>query len=258
MSSTAWVRLSDNAAIEIRPTSSVRRNWPSPIAGSPTRWSSATHTSSKYSSRVSRPRQPMPRIFGPHREALGVPSPRRSSRTPARRRRGHGARQQRDAERHVGARVGDERLAAVDQPAAVAALGARRDAARVGTGVGLGQAERAQRAVPRPAAGASARAGRRCRTGTAAASRSSRAPATRPPPTGRRGRAAPSRRRIRRSTCRCRPTARGSACRAGPARPSRGAGRWGTALRPTHAARAWRSPSARTRGTARPDRVPPR
>ena len=35
-----------------------------------------------------------------------------------------GAGQQRDAERHVGAGVGDERLAAVDQPAAVVALGA--------------------------------------------------------------------------------------------------------------------------------------
>ncbi len=65
MSSTAWVRLSDRAAIEMRPTSSVPRNWLSPMAGSPMRWSSATQTSSKESSRVSRPRQPMPRIFGP-------------------------------------------------------------------------------------------------------------------------------------------------------------------------------------------------
>ena len=30
MSSTAWVRLSESAAIEIRPTSSAPRNWPSP------------------------------------------------------------------------------------------------------------------------------------------------------------------------------------------------------------------------------------
>ena len=51
--------------MEMRPTSSVPRNWPSPIAGSPTRWSSDTQTSSKDSSRVSRPRQPMPRILGP-------------------------------------------------------------------------------------------------------------------------------------------------------------------------------------------------
>ena len=36
-----------------------------PSPGSPTRCSSGTHTSSKNSSRVSRPRQPMPRIFGP-------------------------------------------------------------------------------------------------------------------------------------------------------------------------------------------------
>ena len=65
MSSTAWVRLSDSAAIEMRPTSSAPRNWPRPSFGSPTRWSSATHTSSKNSSRVSSPFQPMPRIFGP-------------------------------------------------------------------------------------------------------------------------------------------------------------------------------------------------
>ncbi len=65
MSSTAWVRLSDSAAIEMRPTSSAPRNCPRPSSGSPTRWSSATHTSSKNSSRVSRPFQPIPRIFGP-------------------------------------------------------------------------------------------------------------------------------------------------------------------------------------------------
>ena len=59
------MRLSDKAAIEMRPTSSVPRNWLSPIAGCPTRWSSGTHTSSKNSSRVSSPRQPMPRSFGP-------------------------------------------------------------------------------------------------------------------------------------------------------------------------------------------------
>ena len=35
------------------------------MSGSPTRWSSGTQTSSKKSSRVSRPCQPMPRIFGP-------------------------------------------------------------------------------------------------------------------------------------------------------------------------------------------------
>ncbi len=64
-SSTACVRLSERAAIEMRPTSSVPRNWLSPIAGSPTRWSSGTHTSSKNRSRVSSPLHPMPRIFGP-------------------------------------------------------------------------------------------------------------------------------------------------------------------------------------------------
>ena len=55
-----------------------------------------------------------------------------------------GARQQRDPERHVGARVGDERLPPVDQPATVVAIRARADPARVGTGIGLGQAERAE------------------------------------------------------------------------------------------------------------------
>ncbi len=51
--------------MEMRPTSSVRRNWLSPRSGSPMRWSSGTQTSSKYSSRVSSPRHPMPRILGP-------------------------------------------------------------------------------------------------------------------------------------------------------------------------------------------------
>ena len=60
---------------------------------------------------------------------------------------GLGAGQQRDAERHVGAGVGDERLAAVDQPAAVLALGPGGDAAHVGAGVGLGQPERAEHAT---------------------------------------------------------------------------------------------------------------
>ena len=55
-----------------------------------------------------------------------------------------GAGEQRHAERHVGAGVGDERLATVDQPAAVAPLRPRADAARVGTRIGLGQTERAE------------------------------------------------------------------------------------------------------------------
>ena len=57
-----------------------------------------------------------------------------------------GARQQRHPERHVGARVGDERLPAVDQPAAVVPDRPRADPPRVGTGIGLGQTERAERA----------------------------------------------------------------------------------------------------------------
>jgi hypothetical protein len=56
------------------------------------------------------------------------------------------ARQQRDAEGHVRPRVRDERLATVDEPAAVAPLRARADPARVGSGIGLGEAEGTQRA----------------------------------------------------------------------------------------------------------------
>ena len=63
--------------------------------------------------------------------------------------------QQRHAEGHVGAGVGDEGLAAVDQPAAVLRLGPGADAAGVGTGVGLGEPERAEHAAlgqrPQPA-----------------------------------------------------------------------------------------------------------
>ena len=115
------------------------------------------------------------------------------------------------------------------------ALGPGADAAGVGAGVGLGQPERAERASlgqrSQPALALRVVA----EEVAAAATRSSRAPATRRPPTGRPGRSAPSRRRSRPSTCRCRPTPRGSACRAGPARPSRGAGRSGTAPPPTPA-----------------------
>ena len=81
-----------------------------------------------------------------HREAGGVllhDEARERRRLPLAR---LGARQQRHAERHVGAGVGDERLATVDQPTAVAPHCTRADAARVGTGVGLGQTERAERA----------------------------------------------------------------------------------------------------------------
>ena len=143
-SSTAWVRLSDSAAIEMRPTSSVRRNWASPRSGSPTRCSSGTQTSSKYSSRVSRPRQPMPRIFGPMVKPGGVLLDHEGRELRCLR-LGRRAGQQRHAEGHVGAGVGDERLPAVDHPAAVAPLGPGADAAGVGTGVGLGQAEGAER-----------------------------------------------------------------------------------------------------------------
>ena len=66
-----------------------------------------------------------------------------------------GAGEQGDAEGHVGAGVGDERLAAVDQPAAVAPLGPGADAPGVGAGVGLGEAEGAERPAlgqrPQPA-----------------------------------------------------------------------------------------------------------
>ena len=58
---------------------------------------------------------------------------------------GFRARQQGHAERHVGPGVGDEGLAAVDQPAAVASFGPGPDAAGVGPGVGLGEPERTQR-----------------------------------------------------------------------------------------------------------------
>ena len=52
--------------------------------------------------------------------------------------------QQRHPERHVRPGVGDERLPAVDQPAAVPPFGARADAACVGSGIGFGEPERAE------------------------------------------------------------------------------------------------------------------
>ena len=89
----------------------------------------------------------MPRIFGPIvKPAVSFSTTKlaNAGASPVGR---LGAGEQRHAERHVGAGVGDERLAAVDQPAAVAPHRSRADAARVGAGVGLGQAERAERAA---------------------------------------------------------------------------------------------------------------
>ncbi len=130
--------------MEMRPTSSVRRNWDRPSSGSPTSWSSGTQTSSNHSSRVSRPRQPMPRIFGPMVKP-GVSFSTTKLANFGASALGRRAGQQGHPERHVRAGVGDEGLLAVDHPAAVARFGAGADAAGVGSGIGLGQAERTER-----------------------------------------------------------------------------------------------------------------
>ena len=174
----------------------------------------------------------MPRIFGPMVKPAVSFSTTKLANVGACPLARLGAGQQRHPERHVGAGVGDERLPTVDQPATIAPHRPRGDAARPNPHRARSNRTRRGR-VPRPTVAANALAARRCRRGTAATNRWSRAPATRRPPTGRPGRSAPSRRRSRRSTCRCRPTARGSACRAGPTHPSRGAGRSGTAPPPT-------------------------
>ena len=92
----------------------------------------------------------MPRIFGPMVKP-GVSFSTTKRGVACRRVAG----EQGDAEGHVGAGVGDERLAAVDHPAAVAPLGPGADAPGVGAGVGLGEAERAERPAlgerPQPA-----------------------------------------------------------------------------------------------------------
>ena len=87
----------------------------------------------------------MPRIFGPMVKPGVSFSTTRLAKPGSRPSAGLRAGQQGDAERHVGPCVGDERLAAVDQPAAVAPFGPGADPPCVGTGVGLGEPERAQR-----------------------------------------------------------------------------------------------------------------
>ena len=52
--------------------------------------------------------------------------------------------QQRDPEGHVRPGVGDERLSTVDEPAVVTPCGAGPDTACVGSGIGLGEPERAE------------------------------------------------------------------------------------------------------------------
>ena len=88
----------------------------------------------------------MPRIFGPMVKPGVSFSTTKLANVGALALARLGARQQRHPERHVGAGVGDERLPAVDQPAAVAPHRPRADAARVRTRIGLGQTERAERA----------------------------------------------------------------------------------------------------------------
>ena len=105
--------------------------------------------------------------------------------------------QQCHAERHVRARVGDERLATVDQPAAVASFGAGADPACIGTGIGLGEPEGTEHAPlgewsqPALSLGVVAEQVQRQRADRR------RAPATLRPRTGRPARSAPSLRRSR-------------------------------------------------------------
>ncbi len=87
----------------------------------------------------------MPRIFGPMVNPGVSFSTTRLAKPGSRPSVGFGARQQGHPERHVRAGVGDERLAAVDQPAAITSFGTRADAAGIGSGIGLGQPERTQR-----------------------------------------------------------------------------------------------------------------
>ena len=214
------MRLSDSAAIEMRPTSSVLRNWLEPhrgiadevVVGHP-------HVVEEQLARVEAAPADAAHLRA-HREARACPSRRRSSRTSA-------APPSPVSVRASSVTPNDMSVPALEMnvlrplisqpPSRRSARGA--DAAGVGAGVGLGEPERAERASlgerSQPALALRVVA----EQVAAAATRSSRAPATPPPPTGRPGRAAPSRRRSRPSTCRCRPTPRGSACRAGPSAP---------------------------------------
>ena len=128
----------------MRPTSSVRRNWPSPSSG---RRGDARRGPRRRRGRARGCRAPPAdaahlRAHGEAGRVLLDDEARKPRLAPA---VGLRPRQQRDPERHVRSCVGDERLATVDQPAAVAPLGPGADPACVGTGVGLGEPERAER-----------------------------------------------------------------------------------------------------------------
>ena len=248
------MRLSDSAAIEMRPTSSVRRNWPSPrsgiadevVVGHP-------HVVEVQLAGVEAPPADAPHLRA-HREAGRVllhdergvvaRSVRASSVTPK--------------DMSVPAFEMNVLRPLISQPPS-RALGPRADAAGVGAGVGLGEAEGAER----PALGQRAQPAlpllRRCRTGAAAASRSSRGPA-RPRATDWSARpicsmaaTKPDRRHADAA-----PLLGDEHPEQAELRPSPAAGRWGSAPRPTPAAPASRSPSARSRGRARRGRARPR
>ena len=165
----------------MRPTSSAPRNCPRPSSGSPTRWSSATHTSSKNSSRVSRPSPADAAHLRPHREAGRVllddeAGEHRAAHRPLRRRCGPSRVTPNDMS--VPALEMNALRPLISQPPSWRSARVR-DAACVGTGVGLGESEGAEHPTLGERAAATAPVGRRCRTDTAASTRSSRGPGTR-------------------------------------------------------------------------------
>ena len=230
MSSTAWVRLGDSAAIEMRPTSSVR-NWPESHVGI----ADEMIVGDPDVVEVPRASVKAAPADAAHLRAHGEPGRGRSrdeagiGRRLVRVRR-H-PRQERHTEGHVGTRMEMNVLRPLmsQQPS--------RGSARIliprasEPASGSVSPMRPARVLPRVAA-ANVPAPRHCRTGTRAASRWLRAPATPPPPIGPRARSVPWRRRSRSWTCRSRPIPPGARIPSRPRAPTHGEGRSGTTLIP--------------------------
>jgi hypothetical protein len=138
----------ESAATEMRPPSRIVRNCLSPWPRAPSRFSSGTAASTNDSSRVSDARQPILRYFL-ERVKPGVSCGTMMFEISGGRGVVPGDRGDRRAAGDVGAAVGDEGLGPVDRPSAVAQLGARRVAAGVAAGAGLGQAEAPQHLAAR-------------------------------------------------------------------------------------------------------------
>ena len=162
-----------SAAIATRPSSRIARNCANPRPRSPRRFSSGTRQPLNARPCVSDACQPIFRYGGMTVNPAVPAGTMIAEISPGPVRRGH-----RDDRGDRRARVGDERLLAVDHPLVrvVVERRGRAGAAGVAAGVGLGEAEAADASARRTGRAATSVAAPRCRTGRSGSRRGRRRP----------------------------------------------------------------------------------